>query len=222
MTDLFRSFFRAGPGPLVGVVVGLMPIGAVALGLGLGATMQVDLGMDETQIAKLNIWTTVVAALGCVLGGWISDRVGHRRMLAVWYAMTTVPTFLLARQFSGLEGMDGVSIQYYWQVAVGYAFTSGLISGTSMAVYMGLTAPIVAGTQFTGYMALKNFVYSYSSAWQGKHAETHGYAATLLLDGWIAFLPLLLFPFLLPSRLGRREAEEKVVAGKPGAEGEPR
>jgi MFS family permease len=220
--DLFRSFFRAGPGPLVGVIVGLMPIGAVALGLGLGSTMQVDLGMTEGQIANLNVWTTIAAAIGCVLGGWISDRVGHRRMLAVWYVMTTVPTFLLARQFTGMAGMEGVTIPFYWQVAIGYAFTSGLISGTSMAVYMGLTAPVVAGTQFTGYMALKNFVYSYSSAWQGRYADSHGYAKTLLLDGWIAFLPLLLFPFLLPSRLGRRDPEEAVPAGPSEKEGEPR
>ncbi|MEZ5063672.1 MAG: MFS transporter [bacterium] len=205
--DLYLSFFRAGPGPLVGVIVGLMPIGAVALGLGLGSTMQVDLGMTEGQIANLNIWTTVAAAIGCVAGGWISDRIGHRRMLAVWYALTTIPTFILARQFTGLSGMEGVTIPFYWKIAVAYSLTSGLISGTSMAVYMGLTAPIVAATQFTGYMALKNFVYSYSSAWQGKYADTHGYASTLFLDGWIAFLPILLFPFLLPSRLGRQEPE---------------
>jgi hypothetical protein len=110
-------------------------------------------------------------------------------------------------------------------VAIGYSFASGLISGTSMAVYMGLTAPIVAGTQFTGYMALKNFVYSYSSAWQGKYADTHGYAKTLFLDGWIAFLPLLLFPFLLPSRLGKRDdgSGPDGPGGRPGEapEGDP-
>ena len=185
-----------------------MPIGAMALGLGLGSTMQVDLGMTEGQIASLNVWTTVMAAIGCVAGGWISDKIGHRRMLAVWYVLTTIPTFILARQFSGMEGMDGVTMDFYWKVAVGYALTSGLISGTSMAVYMGLTSPLVAGTQFTGYMALKNFVYSYSSNWQGQYAEAHGYAKTLFLDGWLAFTPLLLIPFLTPSLLGRSQKSD--------------
>ena len=82
-----------------------------------------------------------------------------------------------------------------------------MIAGTSMAVFMGLTAPVVAGTQFTGYMALKNLMYTYSANWQGRFAEGHGYAATLFRDGWIAFLPLLVLPFLLPSRLGRRDEE---------------
>jgi hypothetical protein len=76
-----------------------------------------------------------------------------------------------------------------------------------MAVFMGLTSPLVAGTQFTGYMALKNLAYAYSSAWQGRWADLHGYAATLFLDGWITFLPLLTLPFLRPSRLGRGPAD---------------
>jgi len=75
-----------------------------------------------------------------------------------------------------------------------------LVQGTSTAVFMGLTSPAVAATQFTGYMALHNFVYSYSSLWQGKYADLHGYAKVLFMDGWIAFIPLLLLPFLKPRK----------------------
>ena len=206
LCELFRSFFRAGPGPIVGVLFGLAPSGAVALGLALGSTMQVDLGMSEEQIATLTIWSTISAAAGCVAGGWVSDRLGHRKMLAVWFVATTIPTFWLARQFTGLD-MAGVTLPMYRNVVIAYSFASGLISGTSMAVFMGLTAPVVAGTQFTGYMALKNLAYTYSAAWQGSYADSHGYAATLVRDGWIAFLPLLALPFLWPSKLGRKNGE---------------
>jgi len=85
-------------------------------------------------------------------------------------------------------------------VSLVYSFFSGLISGTNIAVFMGLTSPLVAATQFSGYMALRNLTYTYSSAWQGRHAELHGYLATLRLDAWIAFLPILLIPFLKPRR----------------------
>ena len=198
--DLYRGFFRSGVGPLAGVVFSLLPFGALALGLVLGSTIQVDLGMNENQIAKLTMVGTVAAASGCVLGGWISDRIGHRKALGIWYVLTTIPTFFLSRQFVGLEGTAGVTIMMFFYVSIAYSFTSGLVQGTSTAIFMGLTNPAVAATQFTGYMALHNFVYSYSSLWQGKYADLHGYAKTLFLDGWIAFVPLLLLPFLRPRQ----------------------
>ena len=166
----------------------------------LGSALQVDLGMDENQIAKLTMLGTIFAATGCVLGGWISDRVGHRKALGVWYVLTTIPTFFLARQFTGIDETAGVTIEMFFYVSIAYSFTSGLVQGTSTAVFMGLTSPAVAATQFTGYMALHNFVYSYSSLWQGKHADLYGYAKVLFMDGWIAFIPLILLPFLKPRK----------------------
>ena len=164
------------------MIFALAPAGALALGLALGSTMMVDLGMSEEQIARLNIYTTIVAALGCVLGGWLSDRLGHRKMLAVWYVLTAIPTYWLSTQFTSASGMEGVTLQSYTWAAIGYAFTSGLLSGTSIALFMGLTSPLVAATQFSGYMALKNVMYSYSSSWQGVFADLHGYAATIGVD----------------------------------------
>jgi PAT family beta-lactamase induction signal transducer AmpG len=198
--ELGRGFFRSGRGPLLGMLFAAVPNGALALGLALGNTMQVDLGLNEDQIANLNVQGTVLAAIGCVLGGWVSDRLGHRKMLALWYALTTLPTFWLSGQFSGAAGMEGVTVSSYWGVSLVYSFFSGLISGTNIAVFMGLTSPLVAATQFSGYMALRNLTYTYSSAWQGQYAELHGYMATLRLDAWIAFLPILLIPFLRPRR----------------------
>jgi PAT family beta-lactamase induction signal transducer AmpG len=205
IVELSHGFFRSGPGPMVGVVFALAPGGALALGLALGSTMQVDLGMSEEQIAELTIYSTVAAALGCVIGGWVSDRLGHRKMLATWYVLTTIPTIWLALQFSGGEGMAGVALRDYYGAAIIYSFCSGLISGTAIAVFMGLTSPVVAATQFSGYMALRNLMYTYSSTWQGRFADLHGYADTLRLDVMIAFLPLLALPFLKPRTRGRRD-----------------
>ena len=202
--ELFQGFFKSGVGPLAGVLFSMMPFGAMALGLVLGSTIQVDLGMSENQIAKLTMFGTISAASGCIAGGWISDRVGHRKALGVWYVLTTIPTFFLARQFLGMEGTAGVTIEMFFYVSIIYSFTSGLTQGTSTAVFMNLTNPAVAATQFTGYMALHNLVYTYSSLWQGKYADLYGYAKTLTLDGWFAFAPLVLLPFLRP----RKEAGE--------------
>ena len=198
-SELYKGFFKSGPGALIGVLFSMLPPGAVALGLALGTTMQTDLGMEKTQIAELTAYSTVVAAIGCVLGGVISDRIGHRKALTAWYVLTTVPTFYLVAQFVG-QGMEGVTVPVYFGTAIAYSFASGLQFGTSAAVFMGLTNPAVAGTQFTGYMALHNLVYAYSAAWQGRAADLWGYAKTLQLDAVLAFLPLALIPFLRPRR----------------------
>jgi len=200
LLDLVRGFFLSGPGPALGVVFGLMPFGALALGLALGSTMQVDLGMTENQIATLTFWSAVVAALGSVTGGWVADRLGHRRMLGTFFVLTTLPTFWLAGMLTGSTGMEGVTIRTFWWVAIAYSFVAGLIAGTGPAVFMGLTSPIVAGTQFAGYMALRNFVYGYSANWQGAYADVVGYARTLRLDALIAFVPIVFLFFLKPAR----------------------
>ncbi len=214
LMDLMRGFFLSGSAPVAGVIFGLMPFGAVALGLALGSTMQVDLGMTENQIANLTLWGGIASAIGCVVGGWVSDRLGHRKMLAVWFVLTTLPTFYLSGQFTGASGTEGVTIQTYFWTAIVYAFFSGLISGTSIAVFMGLTSPVVAATQFSGYMALRNLVYSYSAGWQGWFADAQGYAATLRLDAIIAFIPLLAILFLRkprPTPLTGRDAARRLT-----------
>ncbi len=203
--ELRFGFFKSGPGPLVGVLLALLPVGAVAMGLALGSTMQVDLGMSEGEIAKLTLWTAVMAALGCIAGGWVADKIGHRVSLAIWVVLSCVPTLLLAREFVGAK-MEGVTSGEFWTWMLAYNFAAGLTNASSIAIYMGLTSPKIAATQFTGYMALKNLVYTYSSNWQGRMAEARGYADPLRLDCLIALLPLLFYPWLRPSTRSKVEA----------------
>ncbi len=197
--ELYMGFFKSGRGPVLGVAFALLPSGALALGLGLGSTLQVDIGMDEQKIATLTFFGTIIAATGCIVGGWISDRFGHRKSLGFWYVLTVVPSLYLASRFIGSEGTAGVTIAMFIGASLAYSFTSGLVQGTRTALFMGLTNPTVAATQFTGYMALNNLVYTYSSLWQGRFADTNGYASTMYLDVALVVLPLLILPFLVPS-----------------------
>ncbi len=202
--EMYLGFFRSGKGPLVGVGFALLPSGALALGLGLGSTLQVDVGMDEQQIATITFISTIIAASGCIIGGWISDRIGHRKALSGWYVLTIFPTLYLASRFVGDEGVAGVTIAMFIGASLVYSFTSGLIQGTRTALFMGLTNPRVAATQFTGYMALNNLVYTYSSLWQGRFADINGYASTMYLDSALIIIPLALIPLLLPSTRGNK------------------
>lgn len=205
--ELFSGFFKSGPGPAVGVVFALLPMGAIALTSAISVPLQVDLGMNDEQIGQLNIYQTILAGVGCVVGGWAADRLGHRKSLAIWYLLTTLPTLYLAVILQAGGGPSGVSIAQYYAASLVFSWCMGMHYGTSAAVFMDLTNPAVAATQFTGYMALRNLTKSYTNLWQGALADSMGYAAVFYLDAVLVALPVLLIPFLKPSTRSRYQAE---------------
>ena len=115
---------------------------------------------------------------------------------------------LAIRRWPGWPGRPGRRRRrrpgLYTAVAVVFSVASGLQYGTGNAVFMALSSKTVAATQFTGYMALKNLALSYSSLWQGRVASVHGYSRTLLLDGLIAIVPILVLPFVGPAAVATR------------------
>jgi PAT family beta-lactamase induction signal transducer AmpG len=203
--ELVDGFFRSGLGPMVGVVFALLPMGAMALSGAISMTLQVDLGMSDAQIAELNVYQTILTGLGCIVGGWAADRLGQRKMLVVWYLLTTLPTLYLATVLATGGGPKGVTIAQYYGASLAFSACMGLHSGTSAALFMGLTNPLVAATQFTGYMALRNLTISYTNIWQGALVSAQGYAVALYIDAALVVLPVLLVPFLRPSTRSRRD-----------------
>jgi PAT family beta-lactamase induction signal transducer AmpG len=210
--ELYAGFFQSGMGPTVGVVFALLPAGAMALSAAVSSTLQVDLGMSDGQIAELNIYQTVLSGIGCVVGGWAADRLGQRKMLALWYLMTTLPTLYLATALATGGGLQGITIGQYFWASVLFSWCMGMHYGTSAALFMGLTNPLVAATQFTGYMALRNLTISYTNMWQGALADSLGYATVFYIDSLLVVLPVLLLPLLKPST---RAAAEPLSKGAP-------
>ncbi len=84
--DAFKSFFASRPAFLA-VAFALLPAGAMGLGLALASNLMVELGLKDDQIATLNLWTTVISAAFCVIGGRLGDVVGRRLTIAVSYTM---------------------------------------------------------------------------------------------------------------------------------------
>lgn len=196
--ELGRGFFRSGRPPALGVLFAILPPGAMALGGALVTTMQVDLKMNEQLMGTVALLNNLGGALGAVAGGWIADRTGRpRTCIAVFYALTTVPTVLLATGFTVSEGgMAGVTVSMFVAASISYTFFYGMQRGTVTAFFMRITNPAVAATQFTGYMALMNMAISYSNVWQGRYSEAHGYAPTLFLDAALALIALTVLPWM--------------------------
>lgn len=213
--DAYRAF-TGSRAAWVGVIFALLPGGAYALSLSLQSNLAVEFGLSDQKVAKLALISTVISATCCVFGGWLSDRFGRRRMLAIFYVCTAVPGLLLAwvmyregwimpvdPQWKDRPVPSEFLVMVFWTACLVFAVFHGLMYGTRTALFMDITTPAVAATQFTAYMAMMNLVITYTATWQGHAIELWGYPTTLALDGLAGLLCLGCLPFLVkPSRAG--------------------
>ena len=211
---------------LVGVFFALLPGGAYALGLALQTNLAVELGLDDPQVATLSLYSTVVSAIGCVVGGWLSDRWGRKRMLALYFIGTAIPTLYLAWVMQQVGWIQAIPVDMpdrpippvglintFWICVVAYSVFQGLMYGTRTALFMDITTPRVAATQFTAYMAMMNLVITYTATWQGISIEKWGYPITLLLDSGAGLICIALLPLMV--------IKKKTDPGPPPAEAIP-
>jgi PAT family beta-lactamase induction signal transducer AmpG len=207
--DLYTGFIRSGSGPKLGLAFAILPVGAMALGYALLGTLQVDYGLEQSAIAKLSILGTLASGIGCIFGGMLGDRFGLKKIMALGYFLTTLPTLFLAARISAV-GLDGVSIEAFYGVIILHGFCFGSAFAQHAAIFMGMTNPLVAATQFTAYMAISNLAISIGNVWQGIVAENMGYATALYVDAMLVIAALALIPFLK-----NREQESELMDREP-------
>nr|WP_315488964.1 MFS transporter [uncultured Rhodoferax sp.] len=212
--DSFRSFLGS-PGAYGGLLFALLPAGAMCLGLTLQSNLAVELGLSNDEVAALGVWSAILNAGFCVLGGYVSDRLGRRRTLAVYLALMSLPVFYLMYELSkygwvtpvpaGAENRPPVPVALVtalWIATLLYSVAQGLMYGTRSAIMMDVTNPAVAATQFTAYMALMNLAISFSATWQGIAIEAWGYPTTMMVDGILGLCCILVIPWLKPAEAG--------------------
>lgn len=209
VVEAFRSCF-ASRRSLIALLVCLLPSGALFLGMQLHTALAKRLEYSDGDLAKLVLWSTVISGCFCVVGGYLSDRIGRRISLGVYVVLSLVPTLWLASEmYYGLGWTDfgaktgavpetiPETIKWsFWYAIMFFSAVQGMIYGTRIAIFMDIANPEVAGTQFTAYMAMQNIVLSYTAMWQGEAISKFGYAGCLLIDCCIGAVVLLVLPFL--------------------------
>ncbi|MBC8056222.1 MAG: MFS transporter, partial [Rhizobiales bacterium] len=210
--DAWRAF-TGSRAALIGLVVALLPMGAYALSLALQSNLAVEFGFSDNSIARLNLASTVIFAFACVAGGWLSDRFGRRRMLALFIFLTTLPAAWLAWEMLQANWIMPVSVKEagrpvpsaalvatFWMASLAFAVAQGLYYGVRSALFMDVTTKAVAATQFTAHMAMANLVISYTSWWQGQAITRWGYPVTLAVDAAVGLIVLALLPLMGPKK----------------------
>ncbi len=115
-------------------------------------------------------WGLVVGLCGAVAGGFLSDRFGRRRIVAI-------ASILLAANWL----VFGLGTSLWTNHVFAYA-SSGLEAGCTAVMMVGVFAlcmdvswPAVAASQFTAYMAMSNF------------SSTLGYRTAALVEPWLDY-----------------------------------
>ena len=193
--NIYTGFVESGSGPKFGLLFALLPVGAMALAYALLGTLQVDYGLDETQLSQLAVAVAIISATGCVFGGIIGSKWGVKRVVAAGYLLTALPTLFLAYQISAV-GLTNIPIQVFVAIILSHSLLFGIAFAVRMAIFMGMTNPLVAATQFTTYMALSNVAISVGNYWQGVVAERFDYSTALYIDAALIILALCVMPFL--------------------------
>lgn len=209
--DSFRSFLGTR-GAFSGLWFALLPAGAMCLTLALQSNLAVELGLNDDQVAWLNLGSTLINGGCCVLGGWLSDRYGRRRTLGIFIALQSVPVLYLMHALSrqgwvmpidmnaaGRPAVPHELLMVFWIATLVYNAFNGLMYGVRSAIFMDVTNPAVAATQFTAYMALINLTISYSASWQGIAIEAWGYPRTMLVDALFGLVSLAILPWMKAS-----------------------
>ncbi|MBC5764603.1 MFS transporter [Ramlibacter albus] len=200
--ESFRSFIGTR-GAFYALFFALLPAGAMSLGLALQSNLAVEIGMKDDEVGALALWTGLVSSVAMVIGGWLSDKWGRRRTLAVYMLGMSFPVlylmwilqqagYVMPREPGGAP-LPGL-IWHFWIANFWYSVFQGLMYGTRTAIMMDVTNPRVAATQFTAYMAMMNLAIAIAAMWQGVAVEAWGYPVTLLVDAITGPLCCLLLP----------------------------
>jgi len=80
----------------VALLLALLPPGAMALDLALQKQVAKEVGFTDGDVARIDLISSIVWSVSCVLGGLISDRLGHLKCLAVFFLLISIPTFWCA------------------------------------------------------------------------------------------------------------------------------
>ena len=215
LVTVLKTFFGTRRG-FLGLLIASLPGGGMALSLIVSIVLSPTLGMTDNEIATLGLVCSLIFVVFCITGGFLSDRIGRRRALALFMAGTLLPTLWIGWRLhsEGLIHPVGMSpdgnwprheelIHAWWIASVFYSIFNGLGYGVRTAFFMDIVEPKIAATQFTACMALLNLVTIYSYWWEGKAitpVADGGWGLTYLqifvLDAVFGSLILLVLPFV--------------------------
>ena len=170
-----------------------------------------QLGWTDTGYSQFAGGPALLAgAAGAVLGGWLADRLGRRRMVtaAAVGIIVTFLTFALTQPWWSVTGLVIVFL-------LAGMFFDMTLRMSLQAMYMTTTRDAVAATQFTIFMTLGNMSNVVGSALITPLDALFEARSIFLCAAVLGVVPLVLLYWLPPVSEGNKPVTDPSVSSNP-------
>jgi PAT family beta-lactamase induction signal transducer AmpG len=209
LAEVVRDVWKVARARLgaIALILCFLPIGSGAAS-GLWAAVAGDWHASANTVAlATGVITGLVSAVGCLSGGWISDRM-NRKGAYVLYGV------LQALCAAGMALAPRNELNFI-VFTILYAFITGL-------TYAGFTAFVLeamglgaAATKYNLFASLSNIPIAYMTTIDGKAHDRWGSAGLLYAECVFCALGLLVFAIVLALWRQRGRASAGAIAGAP-------
>jgi PAT family beta-lactamase induction signal transducer AmpG len=202
IADLWHTILRTRVG-LLAMLLCLLPTGAAAAG-GLFSAMADRWATSADKVALYTgILGGIVSAVGCLAGGWLSDRFDRKTAYALsglFLAAVAVGMYFGPRNELG-----------YGVFTLAYQFGGGVSYGAFTGFVLEAIGRGAAATKYNVLASLSNIPIWYMTQIDGWASERHGINAMLLVDAASQVIGAALFLLLALVFLGRVRGRTNVA-----------
>ncbi|MBN2600174.1 MAG: MFS transporter [Candidatus Thermoplasmatota archaeon] len=149
--------------------------------------MRDGLGMSDVQIGMIAMILPVFLAVGSLVGGVLTDKIGRKKALYLFIGLNIVFTASL------------IFADTWWNLAFIYGIIGFLMGGhstVSCALFMDATNPRIGATQYGIFTGIANVGLNGAGMLAGLLAVSLGFARTFLFSAWV-FGPALLVLYFI-------------------------
>lgn len=185
---------------IVAIALVFLPIGSAAAQGIFSGQIATDWGADAALVEKTSGYLAgVAAAVGCLIGGLMSDRIGRRNayMLA---------GLILAAVAVGMA-LSPKSPATYAIFTLAYQLGGGIAYGTFTGFVLEVIGSGAAATKYNALASLSNIPILYMTKVSGSVSTDHGPVAMLFVDAGSEIAGIILFILVV---LAVRPDKEKV------------
>jgi MFS family permease len=139
----------------------------------------------------------VISAVGCILGGWICDRM-DRKQAYVWFGVSQAAAGVAMALLPRSQAMFIVWVSIY-------TFTTGLCYAAFSAFVLEVIGKGAAATKYNALASLSNVPIYYMTNIDGWAHDRWNSAGMFFTESGLAVASAIGFLFLVKLLLGRRE-----------------
>jgi PAT family beta-lactamase induction signal transducer AmpG len=154
--------------------------------------MRDGLGISDVQIGFIAMILPVFLAVGSLVGGVVTDKIGRKTTLYVFIGLNIVFTASL------------IFADTWWKLSIIYGIIGFLMGGhstASCALFMDVTNPKIGATQYGILTGIANVGLNGGGMITGSMAVALGFSRTFLYAAWV-FGPALIVLYFIQIKKG--------------------